>query len=277
MNQKRTASVVALAALAVQVCVAAAPSQPAAQTAAAPASRFDFNGFWSSGFDGLGAGPARPTESNDIVLSLPLRNGDIANLTNDHVLLWRSGNNLPLFKPEYWDQVIDLDWNGNQKDPFNHCMPIAPPRLDPPRKIVLLPNEVILFHSVPFQPNEFRIAPIGKRNHEIDRDGTWRGDPVARWEGETLVIETEGFNTDSWFGAQGYVHGYDLKVTERFRPDGDKLVYEVTVEDPEYLVKPWVKDPVVMRRVVKPDVYLEESPPCSERDNKNIVSKQREL
>jgi hypothetical protein len=67
-----------------------------------------------------------------------------------------------------------------------------------------------------------------------------------------------------------------MKTTERFRPEGDTLVYQVTVEDPEVLVKPWITDAKTLRRVTKP-TYMEEAPPCSERDNQHIVGKQREM
>jgi hypothetical protein len=151
------------------------------------------------------------------------------------------------------------------------------PRMGAPAKIQVTPTEVFLFYSVPFQRLDFRVVPIGKRPREPDRDGTWMGSPVARFEGDTLIIETIGFNAESWFGPQGYIHGYDMKVTERFQPQGETLVWQATVEDPEYLVKPWVMDPAVLARSTGPAAYLAETPPCSERDNKNLVGKQREM
>jgi hypothetical protein len=279
MNQKTVGTAIAVFALCGSATAASPPSKQNAESTAPTAQRFDFNGFWSGAQGGinLAAPAANPDLKKDVTFVPPLRNGDIANLTNDNVLALRNSDNLPLYKPEHWDKVVDLDWNGNQLDPFNHCMPVVPPRLGPPRKIVMLPNEVIMFHTVIFQPNEFRIIPFGQRNHPIDRDGTWRGDPVARWEGDTLVIETEGFNAETWFGPEGYFHGYEMKVTERYRPDGNNLIYQVTVEDPEVLAKPWTTEPIVMRRITAPTTYLAESPPCSERDNEQMTGKQREM
>ena len=239
----------------------------------------DLSGYWSEGGPGgLGAlGAAPPPGAKDLSLTPPLRNGDISNLTNDGVIARRSGDNLPLYKPQYWDKVLDLDWNGNKLDPYSSCMPANPPRLGPPRRIIMLPNEVIFFYSPIFQRNDFRDVPIGARNHPVDRDGGWLGDPVAHWEGDDLVVVTEGFNAESWIGPQGYLHGYDMKVTERFHLTPQGLVWQATVEDPEYLQKPWVMDPVRLRLLTGDHLFMEESPPCADRDNKNIVGKQREM
>jgi hypothetical protein len=206
-----------------------------------------------------------------------LRNGDISNLTNDGVIARRGTDNIPLYKPEYWERVLDLDYHGNLQDPFNSCMPPSVPRMGPPRRIVQLPTEMFFFHAIIFQRNDFRTIPIGERLQPVDPDGTWMGDPLGHWDGDTFVVVTEGFNDQSWIAPQGYMHGYDMKVTEKFRRDGNKLYYDVTVEDPEYFQKPWVKDTVVLNRITDPKARMEESPPCSDRDNKNLVGKQREM
>jgi hypothetical protein len=239
------------------------------------ASHPDLSGYWSNGFVGLQT-TAGPSDDKNYTTVLPVRNGDISNLTNDGVIARRSTDNLPLYKPEYWDRVLELDYNGNLEDPFNSCMPPSVPRMGPPRRIVQVADEVFFFYQITFQRNDFRNVPIGERTHPVDRDGTYIGDPIAHWEGDTLVVVTEGFNDQSWLGPQGYIHGYELKVTEKFRRDGDKLVYDVTVEDPEYLQKPWVRDTVVLTRIKTPNYRMEEAPPCSDRDNKNLVGKQRE-
>src|SRR5262249_17963724 len=160
--------------------------------------------------------------------------------------------------------------------PFNSCMPPSVPRMGPPRRIVQTGDEVFFFYQITFQRNNFRNVPIGERTHPVDRDGTYPGDPIAHWEGTTLIVVTEGSNHQRWLGPQGYIHGYELKVTEKFRRDGDKLMYDVTVEDPEYLQKPWVRDTMTLTRIKTPNYRMEEAPPCSDRDNKNLVGKQRE-
>jgi hypothetical protein len=65
------------------------------------------------------------------------------------------------------------------------------------------------------------------------------GNPVARWEGDTLVVDSIGFNDKTEIN--GYRHTEKLHVVERFsRPDFDTLQYEATIEDPNVFAGPWV-------------------------------------
>jgi hypothetical protein len=270
-----TASVTMVGAVAQE----SAPAKPAA-TATTPRTADghpDLNGYWGGGLAGGLRSDAAPSDGKNFSSTIPLRNGDISNLTNDGVIARRATNNLPLYKPQYWDRVTDLDYNGNLEDPFNSCMPPSVPRMGPPRRIVQLGDEVLMFYAIIFQRNDYRSIPVGERVQPVDRDGTYMGDPIGHWDGDTFVVVTEGFNDQSWLGPQGYIHGYDLKVTEKFRREGDKLYYDVTVEDPEYLQKPWVRETMTLNRIADPKYRMEESPPCSDRDNKNLVGKQREM
>ncbi len=271
-----------------------AGAPPAARPAAAPAptprtpdGKPDLNGYWNTGpapedgppapAGGLARGPTTVDENGDYISPITLRNGDMSNLTNDGVISRRSTNNIPLYKPEFWEKVEDLDYNGNVTDPFNHCMPPSIPRMGTPRRIIQTPNEVLFFYAIGFQRNDYRAIPIGPRTVQPDRDGTWMGSPWAHWEGDTLVVETIGFNDQTWFGPQGYLHGYEMKVTEKFRREGNRLIYESIVEDPEYLQRPWVRDPVTLSLNTTPGFRMAEAPPCSDRDVKNQVGKQREM
>ena len=286
ITKQGTGLLLALAAFALPV---PAPAQgrgnPGAAAAPAPAPRTpdgkpDLSGYWAGGRGGIEVGGlfgGPPPNPNDLAISAPLRNGDISNLTNDGVIARRTGDNLPLYKPQYWDKVLQLDYDGNLRDPFNTCMPPSIPRMGSPTRIVQLPNEFLFFYSVIFQRNDYRSIPVGPRTHPIDRDGSWLGDPVARWDGDTLIVETEGFNDQTWIGPEGYFHTYDMKVTEKFRRDGDAMVYDVIVEDPEVLQKPWVLETRRLRRITTPNFRMEESPPCSERDNAHLQGKNREM
>ena len=67
----------------------------------------------------------------------------------------------------------------------------------------------------------------------------WMGDSVGRWEGDTLVVDTIGFN-DKTEVPGGYKHTEALHVVERFhRTDFNNLDYEATIEDPNVFEKPW--------------------------------------
>jgi hypothetical protein len=73
-----------------------------------------------------------------------------------------------------------------------------------------------------------------------DDNPLYYGRGSGRWDGDTLVVETTGFNEDFWFTNGGLPHTNLLKLTERFsRPNLDTLHYEVTIDDPGAYTKPW--------------------------------------
>jgi hypothetical protein len=91
---------------------------------------------------------------------------------------------------------------------------------------------VILYEAY----NIFRIIPIG-RAHSEDLDPTWLGNSVARWEGDTLVVDVVGFNDKTLVA--GFRHTEDLHVVERYRRDSfGTIAYEATVEDPNVFAAP---------------------------------------
>ena len=88
-------------------------------------------------------------------------------------------------------------------------------------------------------PHLFRVIPIDGTPHPADPDPTWMGDSVGRWDGDTLVVDTIGFNDKTELPG-GYKHTEALHVVERFhRTDFNTLDYEATVEDPNVFEKPW--------------------------------------
>ena len=76
------------------------------------------------------------------------------------------------------------------------------------------------------------------------------GDPRAHWEGTTLVVETIGFNDQTWFDYAGNFHSDALKTTERFtRTAPDVITYEVILEDPKVFTRPWtIRMPIYLHR-----------------------------
>jgi hypothetical protein len=84
------------------------------------------------------------------------------------------------------------------------------------------------------------------------------------------VVESVGFNDESWLGWPGYIHSWDMRVTERIRREGNILHWEATVEDP-MLLEPWVLDPIDSRLNPDPEAFFFGSTPCEERDAEHIV------
>jgi hypothetical protein len=93
-------------------------------------------------------------------------------------------------------------------------------------------------------------------NHTEAPVDSWMGWSNGKWDGDTLVIETEGFNDQSWFDRAGNHHSEALKVTERFSMQGDNvLMYEARMEDPKTFTRPWTIRMPLYRRL-EPNVQL---------------------
>jgi hypothetical protein len=86
----------------------------------------------------------------------------------------------------------------------------------------------------------YRVIFMDGRQLEKDPAPSWQGYSVGRWEGDTLVVESNGYNDKTWLSRYGQPHTEALRVTERFqRKDVGHLHVEVTFTDPDAYVKPW--------------------------------------
>jgi hypothetical protein len=142
-------------------------------------------------------------------------------------------------------------------DPTLKCLLPGVPRITTmpmPFEIVETPKEIVIayesFHA-------FRIIPINdKLEHPNDLVPTWMGDSVARWDGDTLVIDVTGFNDKTWLGGTGTFHSEQLHVVEKFTLNNDDTItYVATVADPKVLSKPWTTGAVLRR---PPNTRVEE-------------------
>ena len=89
-------------------------------------------------------------------------------------------------------------------------------------------------------PYSFRVVYMDGGPHPKDLESTYTGHSIGRWEGDTLVVDTVGFNEGSWIEAEGFPHTDKLRLIERFtRSDFNLLKYEVTVDDPGAYTKSW--------------------------------------
>jgi len=173
--------------------------------------------------------------------------------------------NKPLYKPEYWERVRSLDFGKADIDPNYGCIhPAGVPRQNVPARIVQRNNQIWLLNNV---ENGIRILPLdGRERDPLDSEfSTYNGMGLARWDGDTLVVESVGFNDITWLGWEGYFHTDKMKVTERFRRQGDLLFYSFTVDDPDVLMEPWTSITYVRRLNPNP-VRQDEAAICEERD-----------
>ncbi|HTR38953.1 MAG TPA: hypothetical protein VMH80_23770 [Bryobacteraceae bacterium] len=145
--------------------------------------------------------------------------------------------NGPVLKPgaEKYKVVHGPDDAGQYAD----CMPLAGPQaFMVPYQFELVQSAhrlAILFGY----PGTFRIIPTDGGLHPADPDPTWMGDSIGHWEGDTLVVDSVGFNDKTEIN--GFHHTESLHIVERFRrADYNTLDYEATIEDPNVFVKPWI-------------------------------------
>jgi hypothetical protein len=127
----------------------------------------------------------------------------------------------------------------SKDDPEANCLPAGVPRMAPyPWKIVQQPKLIVFL----FEGNihSYRQIFMDGRGHPADLDPTWYGHSIAKWEGDTLVVDSVGFNDKFWFDFAGHPHTEKLHITERYRrPDYSRLDFEVVIDDPGAYTKPF--------------------------------------
>lgn len=88
--------------------------------------------------------------------------------------------------------------------------------------------------------NVFHVVPTDGRTFPKEVDPTWMGTSIGHWDGDTLAVETTGFNGKTRLDTVGHPLTESLKVTERYtRTDLKHIRYEVIVDDPKAYSKPW--------------------------------------
>jgi carboxypeptidase family protein len=123
------------------------------------------------------------------------------------------------------------------ENPTARCLPWGPLLDGPfPFKFVQSPSVIVVLIEDIFS---YRQIFLDGRGHPKDGDPTWMGHSIGRWEGDTLVVDSAGFNNKSWT-PMGRPHTDQLHIIERFRRiDAGHLDYEMTIDDPGTYVKPW--------------------------------------
>jgi hypothetical protein len=128
-------------------------------------------------------------------------------------------------------------------DPHTRCKPSGGARLfHTPYGFEILQladTKEIMFLTVG-SPHSWRVVHMDGRPLPENPKPSWYGTSVGRWEDDTLVIETVGFNEKFWISREGVPHTAQLRTTERIaRPKFDTLRYEITIDDPGAYTKPW--------------------------------------
>jgi hypothetical protein len=145
-------------------------------------------------------------------------------------------------KPSFGPRSVE-----DSNDPVNPttvsatgCFPPGVPRvyLHPfPMEIIQSPSRVLMIYEF---DHYIRQIWTDGRPHDTSLGPTWFGDSIGHWDGDTLVVDTIGFNDKTWVDRGGHPHSEELHVVERMRRvDPKTLQIDVTIEDPKAYTKPW--------------------------------------
>ena len=138
-------------------------------------------------------------------------------------------------RPEFADIVRQ---RAKEVYPLTRCLPIGVPGddlLPGPFKIIQTPGLILVRNEY---ENTFRQIYTDGRKAPADPEPLWLGYSVGKWEGNTLVVDTVGFNDKGWLDGMGHPHSESLHVVERFqRRDFGHLDVQVTIDDPKVYTK----------------------------------------
>jgi len=172
-------------------------------------------------------------------------------------------------KPEALQLLLARAKSLGKDNPTSHCLPASIPMgdlLPVPRRFIHLPNLlVILYEGV----NPQRMIYLDGRTHVLEQPA-WLGYSVGKWEGDTLVVDTRGFNDRTWLDAFGHPRTEAMHIVERItRRDFGHIDVQMTFEDPGAYTKPFS---IKFSQTLTPDTDVIEGV-CNEneKDRQHLV------
>ncbi len=157
------------------------------------------------------------------------------------------GGTIP-YKPEALVKKRENYANRLKLDPEIRCYLPGVPRanyMPYPFQVVQGPKYIMMLHTF-----AGAVRTIYMDEHKEAPADSWMGWSNGRWEGETLVVDTTGFNGQTWFDRAGNFHSDTLHVVERYTSRSpDHLLYEATIEDPNVFTRPWSISMLLYRRL----------------------------
>jgi hypothetical protein len=146
----------------------------------------------------------------------------------------------PSYQP--WAKKIydERKANKGRDDPESVCLPDGAVRVNPlPYKIVQRPEAIALLWEG--NTHSYRRFFLDGRAHNLDVEPeSWTGQSIGKWDGDSLVVDTVGFNDKTWLDSTGKPHSADMHLIERYRrPDLGHLKVDLTIEDPKAFTKPY--------------------------------------
>ena len=181
----------------------------------------------------------------------------------------RGGGPIP-YLPEALQKRNDNRANWPQADPEASCYMLGVPRSvyhHIPFQIVQGTGDILF--SSPFAASTRIIYMNDQSEPPLD---SWMGKSWGEWEGDTLVVTTNGLLENTWLDRAGNHHSNQLRVTERFtlQDSGDHIWYEATLDDPQTWSEPWTIEMMLYRHVEENAQILEHK--CVEFADKLLYS-----
>jgi hypothetical protein len=143
------------------------------------------------------------------------------------------------------------------ESPISHCLPEGLPIVEiapAPYKILQTPGLTVMLYE---RDTTFRQIYTDGRKLPDDPQPSWLGYSVGKWDGDSLVVETAGFNDRGWLDARGHAHSDALRMTERFhRLDFGHMEVLLTIDDPKTYARPFT---IRLKQRLLPDSDLLES------------------
>ena len=157
----------------------------------------------------------------------------------------------------------------SRKDsPLARCLPVSVPfhNFFNLMRLVQTPGLTVLLYESPNSPH--RMVFTDGRELPKDPNPTWLGYSVGRWDGDTLVVTTAGFNDRGWLDSAGHPQTESLRITERFRRrDFGHMDFEITIDDPKAFTKPFTIKSV---RLLAADTEILEDVCENETDGRHL-------
>jgi hypothetical protein len=213
---------------------------PAARFARAPDGKPDLNGIWqalnTANYDLEDhAAYAGPLTANGAIGAVPSGYGVV------------EGGEIP-YRPEALAKKKANFENRLALDPEVKCyLPGVPRAMYMPFPFQIVQDSTSILMAFEYASAARRIEIGTMPSTPVD---TWMGYSGGQWDGDTLVIDTRGFNDQSWFDRAGNHHSDALHVVERITPtSADALLYEATIEDPRTFTRSWKISMPLYRRL----------------------------
>jgi len=145
----------------------------------------------------------------------------------------------------------------SNESPLSHCLPEGMPLVEmapAPYKIIQMPGMTVMLYE---RDTTYRQVYTDGRKLPDDPQPSWLGYSVGKWDGDSLVVDSTGFNDRGWLDARGHTHSEALHLTERFhRLDYGHMEVALTIDDPKTYTRPFT---IHLKQRLVPDSDLLES------------------